>query len=200
MERLTLRCFHCRALKRDLAARCPVPPPFFPTDRHVDRTVFANEPVILKATTTVAFKHAAEDDAFIRLLRAVHSGKEPASRADVGPEMAFLEMKAVGGMFQGKVEFNTMRIEKAAGVIHDHASKIEKLFPKGSDHKPTRALPEVWKDKVEFDAIAMEMAKAAIKLAEKSKTAQSTNDIKTEFSALAASCKACHKKYRAPED
>ena len=91
------------------------------------------------------------------------------------------EMKAVGGMFQGKVEFNTMRIEKAAGVIHDHASKIEKLFPKGSDHKPTRALPEVWKDKVEFDAIAMEMAKAAIKQAEKSKTAQSTNDIKTEF-------------------
>ena len=96
MERLTIRIFHCRALKRDLAARCPVPPLSFPTDRYVDRAMFADESLIFKATSTVAFKHAAEDDPFIRLLRAVLSGKEPASRADVGPEMALLEMKAVG--------------------------------------------------------------------------------------------------------
>ena len=109
------------------------------------------------------------------------------------------EMKIIGGMFQGKVEFNAGRLEQAAGVISDHAAKIEKLFPQGSDHKPTRAMLEVWKDKTGFDLLAKELVKAAQDLAVKAKEAKSAGDVKMEIIAVGANCKACHKKFRAPE-
>lgn len=109
------------------------------------------------------------------------------------------EMKIIGSMFQGKTAFNAIRIEKAAGLIGGHAAKFEKQFPKGSDHKPTRALPLVWKDKSEFDAIGKNLKEAAAALALKARNAGSVGDVKAELIAVGQACKTCHKKFRAPE-
>ena len=109
------------------------------------------------------------------------------------------EMKVIAGMLQGKVGFDAGRLEKAAMVINSHAVKIEHLFPKGSDHKPTRALPEVWSDKVEFDKLGKELAMAAQVLAGKAKVAKSAGEVKMEIITVGKNCKACHKKFRAPE-
>lgn len=109
------------------------------------------------------------------------------------------EMKIIGGMFRGKITFDAKRLEKAAGVIGGHAEKIENLFPKGSDHKPTRALPEIWKNKAEFDRIGKDLMSAAAALSKSSKTAQSVDDIKMDLIGVGKTCKACHKQFRAPE-
>jgi len=109
------------------------------------------------------------------------------------------EMKVIAGMLQGKIGFDAGRLEQAARVIKGHAEKIEHLFPDGSDHKPTRALPEVWHDKPEFDKLGKELAQAAQTLALKASKAKAAGEVKMEIMAVGTNCKTCHKKFRAPE-
>ena len=108
-------------------------------------------------------------------------------------------MKTLGGMFAGKIGFDVKAVKNAAIVIEQHAAKIPAQFPKGSDHKPTRALPMVWQSKAEFDKLALELGIAAKTLGTKAASAKSVGDIKLELIAVGSNCKACHKKFRAPE-
>jgi len=78
------------------------------------------------------------------------------------------------------------------------AAAIPGLFPPGSAHPQSRARPEIWKNKADFDAKARAMGAAAARVT----AAGKAGDLKAYAAAaadLGNSCKACHSAYRAEQ-
>ena len=76
------------------------------------------------------------------------------------------------------------------------AAAIPGLFPEGSAHPQSRAKPEIWKNKADFDAKAKALGEAAARVT----AAGKAEDLKAYAAAaeqLNAACKACHTLYRA---
>lgn len=68
-------------------------------------------------------------------------------------------------------------------------------FPAGSDKGDTKASPDIWKSKADFDKLNADALAAATKL----EMAAKGGDMKmvaADFGALGGACKACHDKYR----
>ena len=71
------------------------------------------------------------------------------------------------------------------------AAAIPGLFPEGSAHPQSRAKPEIWKNKADFDAKARAMGQAAARIT----AAGKAGDLAAYAAAAAqlnATCKACH--------
>ena len=76
------------------------------------------------------------------------------------------------------------------------AAAIPGLFPAGSAHPQSRAKPEIWKNKADFDAKAKALGEAAARVT----AAGKAEDLKAYAAAaeqLNGACKACHTLYRA---
>lgn len=64
-------------------------------------------------------------------------------------------MKSTSAMFKGETAYDADAVKAAAEIIKSHSGDaLTKLFPKGSDHKPSEALPEIWTDWDQFQALA----------------------------------------------
>ncbi len=111
--------------------------------------------------------------------------------ADIGTQM-----KLLGAMMQGKTAFDSKTVGAAAEVIASHAAKMPELFPKGSTHKPSEALPAIWQDWDRFTKLAKDLEMSAGKLAKSSATAQSAADIRQDLVSIGATCKSCHETFR----
>ncbi|MCC6867920.1 MAG: cytochrome c [Burkholderiales bacterium] len=69
-------------------------------------------------------------------------------------------------------------------------------FPAGSDAgAPTKAKPEIWKDKAKFDKLAQAMQAEAAKLGQVAGTDLAT--MRTQVQATAKACTNCHDEFRA---
>jgi cytochrome c556 len=85
-----------------------------------------------------------------------------------------------------------------AQKMSDNAKKIPALFPEGSMTEKSKAKPEVWQKKAEFDAAAKNFGEQADKL----KAAAQTNNIEAvqvvakDFGRNA--CGTCHQPFRVP--
>ena len=81
-------------------------------------------------------------------------------------------------------------IREAAARIAGHAAEIPKLFPDGSFHHPSEALPAISADRAAFDALAAKLVLAAEELASNAgapgRAAEEIADI----------CKQCHTRFR----
>ncbi|HEY0413926.1 MAG TPA: cytochrome c [Allosphingosinicella sp.] len=75
------------------------------------------------------------------------------------------------------------------------AAAIPGLFPPGSAHPESRARPEIWANKPDFDRKAAELGAAADRLAALAK-AGDTAGFAAQAPAVEAACAACHKLYR----
>ena len=88
--------------------------------------------------------------------------------------------------------------DAAADGIAMWAEAIPGLFPPGSIVPGSRARPEIWTNKADFDARAADLRDAAKRL-----SAIAASGDKAAFAAqvteLQGRCAACHDKYRAPE-
>jgi cytochrome c556 len=107
----------------------------------------------------------------------------------------------------------------AATMLSNHSGEnLNRLFPEGSDHKPTRALPAVWTDKADFDAISNQLHENSLALAisatrflemddsptlkhldsdGKARVATlSKQPVRDLFKAIAGTCRSCHQRYR----
>ena len=81
-------------------------------------------------------------------------------------------------------------VRDAAGRIARHAAEVPKLFPDGSFHHPSEALPAISTDRAAFNALAAKLALAADELA-------SNADAPREAARkLADACKQCHTRFR----
>ena len=117
------------------------------------------------------------------------------TRMDAMSEIA-KSMKAIGAMMKGQVQFDAKVAETGALGIAKHADHIPKLFPEGSNKKPSEALPAIWKDWDRFTEIAADMGTKSRALATASAQAERIEAIRAPFGALAKTCKACHSDFR----
>jgi cytochrome c556 len=74
-------------------------------------------------------------------------------------------MKQLKAMFQKNIPYNADDVRKAAQVLKSHGGdKLTKLFPKGSTHKPSEALPKIWTDWRTFKKLADQLSSYASSL------------------------------------
>lgn len=101
----------------------------------------------------------------------------------------------LGAMANGRVPFDAATAQANADI----ALAMSKLpfvgFVEGTDKGTTRAKPEIWAKKADFDAKAKAMQDEMVKVAAAAKTGN-IDQIKSAFGAAGQSCKACHDEYR----
>ncbi len=111
------------------------------------------------------------------------------------------EMKQMGKAFKVAIPIlkgenpNVMDAMPSVETWHTNAKKIAANFPPGTgrdDVEGSRAKPEIWSKRSEFEAAAAQLAATAKKLI----AAAETNDInifRTEFKEFGQACGGCHK-------
>ena len=111
-------------------------------------------------------------------------------------------MKAHGDAWKnvqdGAKAGNLQAVASNADAMANNAKQIPALFPEGSMTEKSKAKPEIWQKKAEFDAAAKKMEMEALKLRDTARTgnAQTTNDIIKDFGRN--TCGSCHTPFRVP--
>ena len=99
-------------------------------------------------------------------------------------------------MVRGDKPYDKEAFARSAGIVAQVAPLAHEGFAPGSDKGNTKAKPEVWTNRVDFDAKMKKMVEETAKLASLSRTA-GLDDLKKQFGATGGACKACHDDYRA---
>ena len=111
-------------------------------------------------------------------------------------------MKAHGDAWKnvqdGAKAGNLQVVASNADAMANNAKQIPGLFPEGSMTEKSKAKPEIWQKKAEFDAAAKKMEMESIKLRDTARTgnAQATNDMIKDFGRN--TCGSCHTPFRVP--
>lgn len=91
-------------------------------------------------------------------------------------------------------------VAQSATIIRRDAMNMSKLFPQGSsasDGLRTAALDSVWSERAGFERLANQLADEAGGLAAITRATPSS-EVRQQLVAIVATCKACHRDYRAP--
>ncbi|MBR9764245.1 MAG: cytochrome c [Rhodobacteraceae bacterium] len=97
----------------------------------------------------------------------------------------------IGGMAQGKVEFDAAKAGEAqAGLAAAAAMIPEKFEPQESDPE-SEASPAIWDNWDDFTAMAANLEQAALAL-----DSSSLDGVKAGMGGIGGACGACHKAYR----
>jgi cytochrome c556 len=133
---------------------------------------------------------------------AAPAGPTPAERAIEYRQAVY---KIVAGNFQplaqvaqGKADFNEEGARKNAARLAQIAGFVGDAFPDVSKEGKTRALPAIWSNRAEFDALVKDFNAHTKTLSE---VVDNSSSAGTEFKAAVAAvgndCKTCHEKFRA---
>jgi cytochrome c556 len=120
----------------------------------------------------------------------------PVAERKAAMKAAKQNFKPLVGMVKGEVPFDAATVKKNAMAIAEALKKAKANFPTGSDKGETRAKPEIWQMKAEFDALfdkSIELAMAIEKAGDKAALGKAVMALGGE------GCKACHKKFRMPK-
>lgn len=101
---------------------------------------------------------------------------------------------SLGAMAQDKKPFNKDEAARNAQIVASLADYPKGFFVEGTDKGETKAKPEIWQKRSDFDAKMDKM------VAEAKKLPQSVGDpasLKKAVQDTGAACKACHDDYRA---
>jgi len=103
----------------------------------------------------------------------------------------------IGGMQQGRAPFNGTEALKRAQRVAALSGFLEDAFPDISKEGDTRAKPEIWADRAEFDKLVKDFnTHTAALAATLAKDSKSEEAFKTAATAVAGDCKGCHDKFR----
>jgi len=103
-------------------------------------------------------------------------------------------MKELGAMVKGDVGSDASTVARRAGDLSAHAVDMPGLFPEGSMHGPSEALPQIWEDFEGFSQIASDLESAAANLS----AVTDATALPAALGAAGKTCKACHSDYRKP--
>jgi len=107
-------------------------------------------------------------------------------------------MTAVDLIVRGKASFSADLLDHAQALANI-LTKVEKLFPEGSDFGDTRAKDSIWSKPAEFKKVTQQAGTAASALLEAVKKGDQA-DYQSKFKSLGEACKACHKDFRRKKD
>jgi cytochrome c556 len=103
----------------------------------------------------------------------------------------------IGAMAQGKAPFDAKAAAENAVIVNDMAKLPYVAFLEGTDKgMPTRAKPEIWKDRAKFNAAAEKLQAETAKLEVAAKSGN-FDAVKAAAGAVGGACKACHDDFRA---
>lgn len=110
-------------------------------------------------------------------------------------------MKPMGGMMKGKIDWDGKRFASMAADMNALAS-LDHLrgYPEDSDEGKTKAKPEIWLNMDDFKSKLADFTKAAADLDKAAAAGGDKGSVKKQFGALGKSCKSCHKEYRLKKD
>ncbi len=115
----------------------------------------------------------------------------------------------IENMLFGDAAYDAERVKNLAGAIAEKAGEeMTKLFPEGTSHDPSLALPVIWDEWGAFEELAQELRRNARNLevaadqqtmhgdgASQAQGADERN-VQQAFEALAETCDSCHLKFR----
>ncbi|WP_029375464.1 c-type cytochrome [Oceanicola sp. S124] len=97
----------------------------------------------------------------------------------------------IGGMAQGRVDFDAAKAEEAQAALAAAAAMIPEKFEPQETDPESEASPAIWEDWDQFTAIAAQLEQAALAL-----DVSSLDGIKAGFGSVGGNCGACHKAFR----
>jgi cytochrome c556 len=105
--------------------------------------------------------------------------------------------RPVGEVLQGKTAYDAEDARKRATRLQFLAGLLDDAFPDISSSGDTRARPEIWSNRAEFDQKLKEFqAHSATLLQVASRDKSSADDFKAAAGAVGQDCKGCHESYR----
>lgn len=107
--------------------------------------------------------------------------------------------KTIAQMIKGETVLDNTAAAEAASIIEGHARKMPELFPQDSTDHPSEALPAIWQDWDQFTEIAERLAEGSAELAATAAAAGDASELRAPFGPVAATCGACHEKFRLPQ-
>lgn len=125
----------------------------------------------------------------------------PAEKAIAYRQAVF---KVVAGNFgpiaqkaQGKAELSPADTTKYAARLAEIAEFTRDAFPEVSKDGPTKAKPEIWSDRAEFDKLVEDLvSKTSALSAVAARTNATPDELKAAVGGVGNACKSCHDKYR----
>jgi cytochrome c556 len=105
-------------------------------------------------------------------------------------------MKALSAIAKNEAPFDPAVVQESGETIAAGLTEAKDLFPEGSADGDTRAKPEIWDDKADFDRRLDETVAAAQTLAGVTEQA----DFMPALAELGNGCKGCHDQYQRPKD
>jgi cytochrome c556 len=103
----------------------------------------------------------------------------------------------LGAMASGKAPFDLKTFQRNANRVVFMSAIAPETFPEASKTGNTKAKPEIWANKAEFDRLMKDFQDKSGALASAAARAKSVDDVKAAFGATGAACKACHDKFKA---
>jgi cytochrome c556 len=104
----------------------------------------------------------------------------------------------VAGMAQGKIPYDAAEFARRAERVATMAPMLLEGYPEGTASEPgikTRARPEIWENKAEFEKLMHDMENKTAALATVAREGDFDKS-KAAFGDAAGACKACHEKFR----
>jgi cytochrome c556 len=107
------------------------------------------------------------------------------------------DAKALSAMVKGDASYDAAKVNAVLSSWDETVKqKLPTLFPDDSKTgDKTRAKPEIWEKKADFDAKIADFAKA---VAEAKAQAGSADSFKAAYPNLTKACDSCHQSYRGP--
>ena len=102
----------------------------------------------------------------------------------------------LGPMAKGEIPYNKDQAVRSATFLNQLASMPYDGFVAGSEvGAPTKAKPEIWKDRAKFDKLAESMQAETVKLVAAANSGDA-GQLRTAVGATGKACSNCHDDYR----
>lgn len=105
------------------------------------------------------------------------------------------QVTQMGAMASGRVPYDAAAFELAAQRAAFMATIAPDVFAAGSVAANSKAKPEIWRNKADFDKLMADLGDKSAALSQAAKSG-SLETVRPAFAALAGTCKACHDKYK----
>ena len=149
-----------------------------------------------------AFTMAASGSAAVAMQQSGSAGTELTPQQIVAARQAAYHLSgAAMGNMKAVIDHGgdvRTQVYAARGVMR-WARVLPTMFPDSTRGVgPTRARPEIWDNRADFEAKAAAYAAAATRLAEVAQTGDAAA-FAAQFDATRATCQACHDRYQVPQ-